>query len=365
MASAYSVRPLPDARVSTPLAWDEVPTVEAEAFTLATVPARFAAIGDPGAGIDDAVGSLDALLELSRRARGGGPGRRAVAAELREAGRRAAAGPAVEGAPPAHRVRARPRRGRRPAARGRRRACRRGRGRRPERRPPDRVGRVASPRRPADARARSRSSRSRAPRRRPRRSRVSSAGRRSHPAAAAALEPADVLVDGMRGRSSLWYRVRVNLIHVPEADRPAQAAARGRLRPVGRLRVAGPAGQLERAPRKKTTAPTRSPAGRRACRAMTRGRSWRSWIARRRLVAPATRRRSPLPSRWPPSTVDTRRVTGSRAATGRSSSRHPAAPRRTASSDRLDEAYEAAPLECTVRGPPSLPRRGSWSRPTV
>ncbi|MEX1170681.1 MAG: DNA polymerase domain-containing protein, partial [Chloroflexota bacterium] len=66
VASAYSVRPLPDARVSTPLSWDEVPTVEAEAFTIDTVPARFAAIGDPGDGIDAAVGSLDALLELSR-----------------------------------------------------------------------------------------------------------------------------------------------------------------------------------------------------------------------------------------------------------------------------------------------------------
>jgi hypothetical protein len=66
VASAYSVRPLPDARVSTPLSWAEVPACEAEAFTIATVPARFAEIGDPGAGIDAAVGSLDALLELSR-----------------------------------------------------------------------------------------------------------------------------------------------------------------------------------------------------------------------------------------------------------------------------------------------------------
>ena len=74
VASAYSVRPLPDARVSTPLSWDEVPTVEAEAFTLATVPARFAEIGDPGAGIDDAVGSLEAVLELSRRHEAEGQG---------------------------------------------------------------------------------------------------------------------------------------------------------------------------------------------------------------------------------------------------------------------------------------------------
>src|SRR6188472_3631532 len=57
VASAYSVRPLPDARVSTPLSWAEVPTCEAEAFTIRTVPERVAAIGDPGAGIDAAVGS--------------------------------------------------------------------------------------------------------------------------------------------------------------------------------------------------------------------------------------------------------------------------------------------------------------------
>ena len=67
VASAYSVRPLPDARVSTPLTWEEVPTVEAEAFTIDTVPVRFATVGDPAAGIDEAVGSLEALLELSAR----------------------------------------------------------------------------------------------------------------------------------------------------------------------------------------------------------------------------------------------------------------------------------------------------------
>src|SRR5918998_285533 len=66
VASAYSVRPTPDARVSAPLSWDEVPTVEAEAFTISTVPERYGSIGDPGAGIDDAVGSLEAVLELSQ-----------------------------------------------------------------------------------------------------------------------------------------------------------------------------------------------------------------------------------------------------------------------------------------------------------
>ena len=67
VASAYAVRPTPDARVSTPLSWDEVAAVEPEAFTLATVPERFARIGDPHARIDAEAGSLEPLLELSAR----------------------------------------------------------------------------------------------------------------------------------------------------------------------------------------------------------------------------------------------------------------------------------------------------------
>src|SRR5262245_26164396 len=74
VASAYSVRPLPDARVSTPLAWDEVADCEPADFTLKTVPGRFAKVGDPGAGIDRAEGSLDALLELSARHEAEGQG---------------------------------------------------------------------------------------------------------------------------------------------------------------------------------------------------------------------------------------------------------------------------------------------------
>src|ERR1051325_2805658 len=65
--SAYSVRPLPDARVSTPLTWDEVPDCQPEDFTVATVPGRFAKIGDPHAEMDRAVGSLEPLLELAAR----------------------------------------------------------------------------------------------------------------------------------------------------------------------------------------------------------------------------------------------------------------------------------------------------------
>src|SRR5205814_10439861 len=65
VASAYSVRPTPDARVSTPVRWEEVAGCDPAAFTLSTVPERFAEIGDPSDGIDEAVGPLDALLELS------------------------------------------------------------------------------------------------------------------------------------------------------------------------------------------------------------------------------------------------------------------------------------------------------------
>jgi bifunctional non-homologous end joining protein LigD len=74
-----------------------------------------------------------------------------------------------------------------------------------------------------------------------------------HPEAAAALEPADVLVDGMRGRSSLWYRVRVNLTHVPEADRPPQEQLDPDYDPWAGFEWPDRSGQLERAPRKKAT----------------------------------------------------------------------------------------------------------------
>jgi bifunctional non-homologous end joining protein LigD len=74
VASAYSVRPTPDARVSAPLTWDELPACDPSAFTVRTMPARFAALGDVGAGIDAAVGSLEALRELSARQRADGAG---------------------------------------------------------------------------------------------------------------------------------------------------------------------------------------------------------------------------------------------------------------------------------------------------
>src|SRR6476620_2982580 len=67
IAGAYSVRPTPDARVSAPLAWNEVADCDPAEFTLTSMPARFAAIGDPHAGMNDHAGSLEALLELSAK----------------------------------------------------------------------------------------------------------------------------------------------------------------------------------------------------------------------------------------------------------------------------------------------------------
>ena len=72
--SAYSVRPLPDARVSAPLRWDEVPDCDPADFTVLTMPARFRAVGDPHAGMDDAAGSLEPLLDLAARDEAAGLG---------------------------------------------------------------------------------------------------------------------------------------------------------------------------------------------------------------------------------------------------------------------------------------------------
>jgi len=74
VASSYSVRPTPDARVSTPLSWDEVPGVDPAEFTLKTVPDRFAKLGDPHAAIDETKGSLEHLLDLSARQKTEGQG---------------------------------------------------------------------------------------------------------------------------------------------------------------------------------------------------------------------------------------------------------------------------------------------------
>lgn len=155
VASAYSIRPLPDARVSTPLTWDEVASTRPEQFTVPTVLERFAAVGDPHAGIDDAAGTLDGLL--------------ALAAEL---------GPAEKS----------PRGGD-------------GSGRRQSVMPLIEVARTKT---------------------KPEALAALDEWKSRHANVVPALQPADVLVDGMRGSSSLWYRVRINLQHVPESERPPQ-----------------------------------------------------------------------------------------------------------------------------------------------
>jgi bifunctional non-homologous end joining protein LigD len=252
VASVYSVRPLPDARVSMPLRWEEVPDVVAEDFTLATVPGLYASRGDAGAGIDDAVGSLDTLLELSARHEAEGlgdapwppnyakqagepprvqPSRKRRPESEYEPGRGEAGGPPPDvAAARAAAVAAGDKNaglptdwdgaGSRPTPTGRRKSAI----------PVIEISRAAKKAEALEGFER---------------------WKERHPAAAAALEPADVLVDGMRGRSSLWYRVRVNLIHVPEADRPAQEALDPDYDPWAGYEWPDRSGQLERAPRKK------------------------------------------------------------------------------------------------------------------
>ena len=189
VASAYSVRPKPDARVSAPVTWDELFACAPEDFTLRTMPARFAAIGDRHAGIDESPCSLDALLELSARQEAAGLGDAPWPPHYAK----------QAGEPP----RVQPSRRKGPKASGRRAATAANpTGSRVSTKPLIEIGRAAKK---ADALAGLERWKTR------------------HPRAAAHLEAADVLVDAMRGRSSTWTRVRVNLEHVPPRLRPKQA----------------------------------------------------------------------------------------------------------------------------------------------
>jgi bifunctional non-homologous end joining protein LigD len=197
VASAYSIRPVPDARVSTPLTWDEVPTCDPAAFTMFTVPARFAALGDPWAGMDEAAGPLDALLEqVARDEAAGLPDAPWPPMYDKQAGE----APRVQ--PSKRRV---------------------GSGGRPPESPRDRGD--PSPRTPLGT-GRRQSKMPLIEIARVQTKDEAMAGlerwKARHPSVWPRLEPHDVLVDGMRGRSSVWYRIRINLQHVPEAERPAQ-----------------------------------------------------------------------------------------------------------------------------------------------
>jgi DNA ligase D-like protein (predicted polymerase) len=183
VASAYSVRPRPDARVSAPLVWDEIDACNPADFTLATMPSRFAAVGDRHAGIDQHAGSLDALLELSARQAAEGHGDAPWPPHYRKQ-----AGEAPRVAPSRRRPPAdQPRSG--------------SSGRRTSKHPLIEIARAAKK---ADALAGLERWKAR------------------HPDATAHLEPSDVLVDAMRGRFQTWTRIRINLQHVPESIRPVQ-----------------------------------------------------------------------------------------------------------------------------------------------
>ena len=199
VASAYSVRPLPDARVSTPLTWDEVPACDPSAFTIDTVPARFAKLGDPWAGIDEAVGSLAPLLEL--------------AARDEAAGIPDAPWPPNYDKQPGEAPRVQPSKRRAPA-RSAERSEDDGTTDRSEGGPPSPTGRRKSTKPLIEiARAKTKDEAMAALDR----------WKSRHQDVWPLLEPADVLVDSMRGRSSTWTRIRINLEHVPESQRPPQA----------------------------------------------------------------------------------------------------------------------------------------------
>ncbi len=186
VAGAYSVRPRPDARVSAPVTWDELFACAPGEFTLRTMPERFAAIGDRHAGIDQNPCSLDPLLELSARQEAAGLG---DAPWPPHYAKQAGEPPRVQ---PSRRKAAPDARDRGPRASS---------GRRVSSKPLIEVARAAKK---DDALAGLERWKAR------------------HASAASHLGPADVLVDAMRGRSSTWTRVRVNLEHVPEALRPRQ-----------------------------------------------------------------------------------------------------------------------------------------------
>ena len=190
--SAYSIRPLPDARVSTPLSWDEVPACEPADFTVATVPRRLAERGDPAAGIDAARGSLERVLELAARDESAGlgdapwpPHFRKMAGEAPRVAPSRAKGAATSTTKSAAKARAEG------AA---------------KKAPRVKMPLVTIANSPDKAAALAGLERWKA----------------RHAEVAAQLAVDDVLVDSMRGRSSTWTRVRVNLRHVPEAERPAQ-----------------------------------------------------------------------------------------------------------------------------------------------
>ena len=198
VASGYSVRPTPDARVSAPLSWDEVPGCDPAAFTIDAVPERFARMGDPAEGVDESAGSLEPLLDLSKEHEAAGFGDAPWPPHyVKQAGepprvqpskrRMAATTRTREGVVPP------PAPGKTAGPTGRRRTTM----------PLIEIARAATEEEAMRGLER---------------------WKDKHPDVWAYLEPNDVLVDSMRGRSTTWTRIRVNLHNVPEAKRPPQEA---------------------------------------------------------------------------------------------------------------------------------------------
>jgi bifunctional non-homologous end joining protein LigD len=189
--SAYSIRPLPDARVSAPLRWTEIPDCDPAEFTVLTVPARLKAIGDPNARMDEAPGSLEQLLELADRDEAAGLGDAPWPPHFRKM-----EGESTRVAP------SRARAGKTTTRTTRNTATPRKTASKPRSKMPLIV--VAnSPRKDAALAGLER-------------------WKKRHPQAASYLAVNDILVDSMRGRSSTWTRIRVNLRNVPETIRPPQ-----------------------------------------------------------------------------------------------------------------------------------------------
>jgi hypothetical protein len=183
---------VPDACVSTPIEWADVADVEPADFTIRTVPDRLRSIGDPGAGIDDHVGVLDAVLELAARDQAEGLSDAPWPPHFEK----------QAGEPP----RVQPSKARRRSTM-----------------PLIEIARAAT-----EAEANEGLERWKA----------------RHPAVWPYLEPADVLVDSMRGRSSTWTRIRINLRNVPESERPPQEPLEVDYDPWARFRSSGRGDQL-------------------------------------------------------------------------------------------------------------------------
>jgi len=196
--SAYSIRPLPDARVSAPLRWEEIPDCEPGDFTVLTMPPRLKAIGDPNARMDDVAGSLDQLLELADRDEAAGLGDAPWPPHFRK----------MEGEP----ARVAPSRAK--GAKAAKKESEATRKTASAKTPAKRTGTKSRVKMPLIVVANSPDKE------------AALAGlerwKALHPDAASHLAVDDVLVDSMRGRSTTWTRIRVNLRNVPEKTRPSQ-----------------------------------------------------------------------------------------------------------------------------------------------